>query len=118
MGKRITSISEQLQAYRLHLGISEEIMCSEEENQELIILLRNNQTLPEGVFQHRDSWNGNPTDKFFRATPPELSSEDRAEYLICKQIDLLMSIKGYLLFFVILTIVSIVGGLAFAIAIS
>ena len=57
-------------------------------------------------------YNGRPTGQFYRIETEtiDIPQDEKVEYLLYKQIKLLSSIKGYLLFFVVLTIIGLIAG--------
>ena len=112
MAKQITDLREQLRQYKFNNNVLQKIDCSIEENKEFMKLIKSKQPLPDGIFAYKynNFDNGQPTG-FYRIHKPDLTENEIAEYLTYKQLDLLKTIKGYLTFFVGLTVIGIIGAL-------
>lgn len=97
------------------LGLREKVSCTLEENEAYAELLKNGQPLPEGVEQ--DDPNDKPEYASFHV-PQEttLSREELAEYISLKQLKLLTTVKNCVVFFTVLTILSLVGSLIIALS--
>ena len=108
MAKKITDLRNQLRQYKFDNNLLQKIDCSYEENKEFTKLVKTGQPLPEGVLQHKPDMGGG-FDGFYRLYTSDLSNDEIAEYLTYKQLDVLKTIKGYLTFFVTLTIIGIIG---------
>jgi len=67
------------------------------------------ETLPDNV--KRILEDGKATGKYVKYGSSDLTQEEVAETLMYKQLETLGTIKNYLLFFVVLTIISMVAGL-------
>ncbi|MCR4593735.1 MAG: hypothetical protein K5761_01620 [Clostridiales bacterium] len=92
----------ELYDYESKYGLRIREWCSESENQKYEEMLKNGEKLPNGIHKLVGK------NTFF-TVKEELSKEEKEEYLTYIKLDLLKSIKGYLLFFVILTIVGAIS---------
>ena len=78
-------------------------------------MLKAGQPLPNGVIQYQKLDTGENTGKYFRMSEPELTCNETIELLGFKQIEylksietLLVSIRASVVFFVAITIISII----------
>ena len=103
-------LTEELAQLKRELGIMQEVDCSEEENQEYLKLRRDNKPLPNGVLtRHR---NGSiDALEFYRLQETSLAKEELFEYIQYKQLRTLITIKKCVVFFTVLTIISLIFGI-------
>ena len=108
------SLRKEIGKVKANAGLMRIVDCTQEENSKFLEMKKASQDLPEDVFRKYE--NEKPTSIFYRYEPTELI--DDTTYLTCKQVELLenqttllKSIKGMLIFFVALTVISLVGGL-------
>ena len=94
----------KIKDYKLDLGLLEVLPCTEQENSEYTKMRENGDPLPQGVREY-----SNPPNEFYKIYDPELSKEELAEFLTYKQLSLLNTIKKCVVFFTILTIISLVA---------
>jgi len=85
--------------------VVERVECTDEENKQYSEM----ETLPENV--KRIMEDGKETGRYIRYDSADLTDQETMEYLAYKQLELLGSIKSYLLFFVVLAVIGLVGGL-------
>lgn len=108
MAKEKIDLREELRYHKFEFGLLQKIPCSKEENKEYQQLLKNGESLPDGVFAYvYDNGEVSTTD-FYTVYEPKLTDEEIKEYLMYKQISMIKTIKNCVLFFVILTIISMV----------
>lgn len=98
-------LTKELEALKFKLGILQKVACSESENENFSNLSNQGQPLPEGVMLD-DSF-----DEYYRVQETSLSKDQLAEYLQYKQLHTLLVIKKCVIFFTVLTILSLAGGL-------
>ena len=104
------NIKSRLEAMKYDLGIMEDIVCSEPENQAYRAMLAAGQPLPEGIFC------ANPEDYpeaavFFTVREVSLPSELVIQYILHKQSRDIKIIKGCVIFFTVLASLSLLGSL-------
>ena len=101
---------KELNELKESLGIREQTPCTLKENEAYVELLKNGQPLPEGVEQNDP--NVEPEYASFHV-PQEtpLSKEELAEYVSYKQLKTLTTIKNCVVFFTVLTVLSLIGSL-------
>lgn len=73
-------------------GLLKKVPCTKEENKVYTALLEAKEPLPPGVF--REEYD----NVFYTVQGVDLSEEERAEYLACKKLSLLQSIKRAVVF--------------------
>jgi len=100
--------------YKLRTGILKKEYCSYETEKKLKNLSKSDQPLPDGI--HADE-----SGDHYKLVNTVLPDTEIEEYLKYKQIDLLIrqtasisAIEKYMIFFVVLSVVAVVGGLIFA----
>ncbi len=108
MANKKINLKDKLRAHKFQFGLLQKNPCSKEENTEYKKLLENGESLPEGVFPYVYFSGETSTDEFYTVCESDLTEEEIKEYLTYKKLHLLRSIKNCLLFFVVLTILTIV----------
>jgi len=111
------NIKEELRKMKADIGLVEKVACTDAENTQFAMAVKSGK-LPEGIYQYKMSNTGKLVDQFYRLSEPELSDADLAEYLQYKQLSILEeqtkkieSIRGMVTFFVVLTVLSLLGTL-------
>ena len=85
-------LRNELEKLKKSLGIVEEVLLSEEENKECRKILKENGTLPEGVFWlNKDAYPDCLV--FYQIRKTDLTKEELAEYLEYEKLKTLLSIK-------------------------
>ena len=102
MNKQALDLHQQIIKYKTDNGLIQRIGCTKEETKVFRNLAKNNQPLPEDVHISKDDFSD---DNYYRIHSSDLSDTEIAEYLMYKQLDSIMAMKGYMYFFVVLTIV-------------
>lgn len=110
MAKEKIDLRAELLAYKEQFDLIQKIPCTKEENKAYTQLLKNGQPLPQHVYKYEYSLSED-WEEFYTLYIPNLTEHEINEYLTYKQLSLLNTIKNYLLFFVILTIIGLVGAL-------
>jgi len=103
----MSTYSHPLHKYKVESGTHNQRYCSADESAKFLEIIETKKDLPDGVFSHL----ANGEYYFYRMVQAENPSSELSEYIACLQYESLQKIKNYLLFFVILTIIGIVGGL-------
>ena len=102
MAKVKINIKKQIRDYKYQFDLLQNIPCSKEENMWYTQLKKENQ-LPENVKEYEDFEN-----QFYTIYTPELTEQEISEYLTYKKLSLLNTIKNCMVFFTVLTIISLV----------
>lgn len=93
---------EELEQIKFELGIIQKEYCSEVEEKEFKRLKKFNQPIPEDI--EIDKIN----DSYFRYIETDMSKEEIKELLFYRQVKYLKTIKNSIIFFVVLTVISII----------
>ena len=101
-------LTKELEQLRHDLGILQEVDCSVEENEKYRKMLQENETLPDGIVRREGEVE---YASFYRLEKTILSKEELAEYLQCRQLKAIETIKKCVVFFTVLTIISLVCAL-------
>ena len=108
MAEERSDLRKKLDSYKFEFGLMQKIPCSQEENEEYLKILKSGGTLPEGVYAYYNDL------EFYTVSQPDLTEAEVAEYLTYKKLKLLKTIKNGVMFFVVLTIIGLVGGFLMA----
>ena len=100
------NMRKKLRMYKFEYDLLQKIPCSKQENKEYLQLLKNGETIPENIYRYKSS-NGIPLDEFYTIYEPDLTDEEIQEYLTYKQLEMLKTIKQCIVFFTVLTVVSL-----------
>ncbi|MBQ2719691.1 MAG: hypothetical protein IJF73_06450 [Clostridia bacterium] len=95
-----------LNRLKFSLGISQKVQCSEEKTEEYRKLISEGQALPDGVFCE----NANDTPEyacFYTVQDAPLTKEELAEYLQYKQLRSIITIKNCVVYFTVISIISL-----------
>ena len=107
MLQKMDKIRDELHTYRDEYGLSRKTLCVLNENKEYRQILKDEGELPDGVYP--DTSEKNVDDMFFyTVTKPNLTESEIMEYLIYKKLELLRVIKRCVVFFTVLTIISLI----------
>ncbi|MBQ8605327.1 MAG: hypothetical protein IJ408_01200 [Clostridia bacterium] len=98
-------IREQLIDDKIKFGFLKKVPCDKNKNEEYKAILKSGGSLPSGVYPYTDE-EGELTDDFYKLYETELTDKEREEYLVFRKLALLNTIKNGVLFFVILTVIS------------
>ena len=109
MAKEKNSIRDELRSYKLEFDLLKEVPCSEQENKEYQNRLKERGDLPEGVFAYVYSNGAISTTEFYTIQETDLTTAEIKEYLMYKKIKFLKTIKNCVVFFTILTIISMIA---------
>lgn len=114
MAKQKIDIRQKLRSYKFEFDLLQKIPCTKEENAAYLASHKANQPLPEGVYRYEYE-SGVEADAFYTIYEPELTADEIAEYLTYKKLHMLRTIKNCAVFFVVLTIISLVLGFFIAV---
>ena len=98
---------EKLLQLKRDNGLCFEVACSEEENQEYMELIKQKKLLPKEIIRKELS-NGNAPDRYYKEIPIDISQEELQEYCMLKQTKNINTIKNCVVFFTVLTVISLV----------
>jgi len=116
MDKQAEKIRDELQRYRCEHGLAKKEDCSLEENSKLKKMIKDGSSLPNEVVQYVGSA-GEPVGLFYRMHKADLTEKEIGEYIAFKQLDTLNTIKSCLMFFVVMSLVSVVAGVIFGLSV-
>ena len=106
-------LKNELEQLRYKLGIWEEIDASYIETEAYRQLLEKNMPLPKNVL-HRNPDASIEEAMFSIIKKTELTDDELAAYLQYKQLDAIITIKKCVVFFTVLTVISLICGLILA----
>ena len=109
MAKQEKDLREVLRSYKYDFDLIQKVSCTKEENAEYTARVKAGQALPENVYRYQYE-TGEESFEFYRIHEPELTEQEIAEYLTYKQLKLLNTIKNCVVFFTVLTVISMVIG--------
>ena len=110
MAKEKVDLRQDLKDFKEKFNLIQKIPCNIEENKRYTQMARDGKPLPENVFKYEYSV-GMDYDEFYTLYIPDLSAAEINEYLTYKQLALLNTIKNCVVFFTVLTVIGLVGGL-------
>ncbi|MHB1484626.1 MAG: hypothetical protein ACYCYI_08165 [Saccharofermentanales bacterium] len=91
------SLQKELNQMKWEFGLFEKIYCSKEEQKDL----KKSKIIPSDVYKDDQS------SAYYRISKADINEDEIKELLSYRKLDYLRSIKNFLLFFVILAIISI-----------
>ena len=109
MAKYITNIKKILKDFYFEELLLQKINCSREDNKKYKKMLKNGEPLPNGVFEYKDGID--ETDgmgTFYTIYKPDLTQEEKLEYILFKQMSMIRTIKSCVVFFTIVTVISMI----------
>ena len=110
-------LTKELTELKYQLGILESTDCTESESEQYRKLLIEGSPLPKGVYVKDPEIDKKWAD-FHIVTETKLSKEALNDYIQYKQLSTLLTIKKCVVFFTVLTIISLVFGVIAGLAIS
>lgn len=108
MAREKIDLRDALRSYQYEFDLLQKIPCSKEENKAYEKLVKSGGKLPDGVYAYVYVNDEASTNEFYTIYEPDLTEEEIRQYLTFKKLSLLKSIKNCMVFFVVLTILSIV----------
>ena len=109
MAKEKMDIKKELQQLRFDMNFLQKIDCTKEENKTYQKLLKNGESLPNGVYQYKDPTTGEYIPSFYTIWDPELTDAEKQEYIQYQELLHIKTIKNCAVFFTVLTIISLVA---------
>ena len=109
MAKQEKNLRQVLLGYKYDMDLIQKVSCTKEENADYTARMKAGQPLPENVYRYEYE-TGIDGCEFYRIYEPELTEQELAEYLTFKQLKLLSTIKNCVVFFTVLTVISLVIG--------
>lgn len=106
MAKEKIDLKRELRAYKFEFDLLQEIPCSKQENKSYAKLIKDGQPLPDGVYRYKDDA-GNESDTFYTVYDPNLTPEETQQFLTFEKLRMLKTIKNCVVFFTVLTVISI-----------
>lgn len=109
MAKKITNINDVLNDLYFDALLLQKIDCSKEDNKKYKQMLKDGKSLPNGVFEYKagvDESEGLGT--FYTIYKPDLTQEEKLEYILFKQMSMISTIKSCVVFFAAITIISMI----------
>lgn len=97
----------ELRQMQFDMGFMQATHCSQDDQNKYRTMLKNGETLPEGVFQYKDASTGELVNSFYTVYDPQLSDAEKQEYIQYKKLSYLKTIKNCMVFFTVLTAISI-----------
>lgn len=98
-----------LDEFRYDRQLKQRIPCSAADTKRFRRLVKDGGTLPDGVVQRKENRDSIP--EFYTIYDPPISKDDRMEYILHQHTHLLCSIRNCAVFFVCLSIISIIAWL-------
>jgi hypothetical protein len=102
-------LAKELEQLKYELGILQEVDCSDEENEKYRKLLQKNEPLPNGIL-HRNPDSSTEYASFYKVEKTVLSKDELSNYIQYKQLKTLTTIKNCVVFFTVLTVISLIFG--------
>lgn len=104
MANDIIDLKKELIQYKYDLNLMQKINCSDEENEKFASMLKDNQPLPDDVFQYKNDGIG--YNNFYRIYSTDLNEQEINEYILYEQLKNIQSIKRGVTYFVVLSVIS------------
>ena len=101
------SVKKTIMSKRAEYGLTRDVPCSEQENKTYSEMLKNGETLPEGVFPYSYT-DGTKSDSAFYVLGDEPTDAEISEFLKYKELELLSTIKNCVVFFTVMAIIGII----------
>jgi hypothetical protein len=103
-------LKKEFERLKYQLGFLKRTDCSANDTKKYIEMLNQGMPLPDGVFRD-DPDCRNEFATFYTVEKTELSKEEISEYIQYKQLCTLITIKKCVVYFTVLSIISLVAGL-------
>ena len=98
---------KQLHSYKAQFDLIQKIPCTKEENKVYTKLVKEGKSLPDGIYRYLYEAEEDIYD-FYSVYEPELTEQETMQYLAYKKLELLRTIKNCVVFFTVLTVISLV----------
>lgn len=110
MANSITDLKKELNSLQYEIQLMQKIDCSKEDNKKYRELSKQGLPIPEGVYAYKSDTGEEMYQYYTIHIPTELTKEERVEYIMLKQYQNIKIIKNCVLFFTILTAISLIVG--------
>ncbi len=108
MSDTIKDLKKELNDLQHEVNLLQKASCSKEAIEKYIEMLKQGQSLPEGVYRYKGFFDEELNEFYTIKKADELNKDERLEYILLKQYQLLKTIKNSVLFFVALTVLFII----------
>jgi len=98
----MADLKQELRNCLFELGIQTKLPCTPKENKEYRAMQKDNKPLPEGIHQYTESY------RYYRVKKTDLPDEEIDRLLRYRQTLYLQSIKNSMVFFVALSVISVI----------
>ena len=115
MYKEKIKLRDELNSYKFAYDVMQKIPCSKAENKQYQQILKEGGILPDGVYAY-DEFGVASTTEFYTVYETDLSQREILEYLTYKKLDFIRTIKNCIVFFTVLTLISLIISLFIAMA--
>ena len=116
MAKEKVKLRDVLNSYKFAYDVMQKIPCSKAENKQYQQILKEGGVLPDGVYAYIDELGVASTTEFHTVYETDLSQQEILEYLTYKKLDFIRTIKNCVVFFTVLTVISLIISLFIAMA--
>ncbi len=103
--KKIINMKDVLNDLYFDALFLQKVDCSREDNKKYNQMLKNGEALPNGVFEYKNEGNEG-WGIFYTIYKPDLTHEEKLEYILFKQTGMIRTIKNCVIFFTVITILS------------
>ena len=103
MANEKINLRDELRAHKFEFGVLKRVPCTKQENKEYAKLLKDGETLPEGVYAYDYDLSA-----FYTVCGTDLTENEIREYLTYKQLGFIRTIKNCVVFFTTLSIIGLV----------
>jgi hypothetical protein len=110
MVRQTKDVEQELYEKQIQYGLYQIESCSEEDNAKYAEMAQNGEPLPKNVHQYKDTVTDQYVDQFYYLKDSKLTDSEWQEYLRYLELDRLDTIKNCLLFFTVLTVISLILG--------
>ena len=101
-----TKFNEDFLKLMHDFDLFQKVDCTEEENAQFREAIKHHKEIPFDVLQYEEY--GAKIDRFYRVVPLDVNNEEFQKYCSLKQLKFLRTIKNCVVFFTILTVISLV----------
>ena len=110
MERQTKDVKQELFEKQIQYGFYQIESCSEEDNAKYASMTQNGEPLPKNVRQYKNTVTDQYVDQFYYLNDTKLSDAEKQEYLKYIELDRLDTIKKCLIFFTVLTVISLILG--------
>ena len=105
MANEKVDIAKELNRYRREYDLIQKIPYSYKENKEFQKMKNDGEPLPDGVVEYTVT--GEPIGEFYHLYQANLTEAELTEYLTYKKLKMLRTIKNCIVFFTVMTVISL-----------